>query len=370
MKIGVFEPFPQYGGGSERVSFDFARTAASYGHTVQLFYDMEGSMVPDYKLFCERVTRFHLPCFGWRTFFQSIVNAWKFAQKLRKDGIECVFCSHFPHIRILAISSFFHRIPIVFHLGVPDSGSSLFKRFLYRRIALGISPSEHTGETWTRSGWPPNRLKVIANGVDTNHFSEGQPIHDIREKLKIPLEAKFIVYVGRLVREKGISPLIEAFVRLAKIDKSYYLGIVGESPGGGFAPWDAAFPDDIRDRVVFFGRVDETSLFYQAADVVVIPSVWDEPFGLTLVEAMSCQSIVVASRTKSFLTIGAGCEGVLFADRDSPESLANAIVQALKIRPETRLALRFENRKRVLNHFSLEKFASLYLDAITAVQRI
>ncbi len=104
---------------------------------------------------------------------------------------------------------------------------------------------------------------------------------------------------------------------------------------------------------------------YSAASVYVMPSVF-EPFGYSLVEAMSCGRPVVASRVGGICElVEEGKSGLLVSPR-SPRQLADAIVQVLE---DEALAKRLGDaaRARVLEQFSLERFGEGFERAMRAV---
>ncbi|RYV50754.1 glycosyltransferase family 4 protein [Pengzhenrongella frigida] len=137
------------------------------------------------------------------------------------------------------------------------------------------------------------RVRVVLNGVDAAAFA--RPAAARRGDLLR------VVYVGRMIPDKGADVLIEAVRLLGRSD--LHLTLVG---GRGFAANDALSPYelDVRRRlaqlgdhataVSFVPRAEVVRLLQQA-DVVVVPSVWQEPFALTVLEGMAAGAAVVGS---------------------------------------------------------------------------
>jgi glycosyltransferase involved in cell wall biosynthesis len=133
-----------------------------------------------------------------------------------------------------------------------------------------------------------------------------------------------LLYVGRVIPDKGVATLIRA---LALLPAEATLDVLGDAePAHAAELQQLAREFDVHDRV-WFGKCARSELAerYAAADVVVFPSEWDEPFGLVPIEAMACGTPTVASGTggsAEFLFDGDNC--VLFTPGDSA-SLAEAV---------------------------------------------
>jgi glycosyltransferase involved in cell wall biosynthesis len=132
-----------------------------------------------------------------------------------------------------------------------------------------------------------------------------------------------LLYAGRYDARKGIETLLAAIPLLPDVA----LEIQGTGDEGYKRTLEAMVVElGIGDRVEFGAvRRDELPERYRAADLVVFPSEWDEPFGLVPVEAMSCGTPVIGTGTggsAEFLLDGINC--VRFAAGD-PEDLAAAV---------------------------------------------
>ena len=145
-------------------------------------------------------------------------------------------------------------------------------------------------------GAMPQRVSVVPCGVDTLRF---RPMNRdrVRCKLGLPENEPIVLFVGRIEPLKGIDVLIEA---AAKVDGAFRVLVVG---GDGK---DAERIESLtvlasvlglKERITFMDAVPhaELPLYYNAADVCVVPSYY-ESFGLVALEAMACGVPVVASR--------------------------------------------------------------------------
>jgi glycosyltransferase involved in cell wall biosynthesis len=134
-----------------------------------------------------------------------------------------------------------------------------------------------------------------------------------------------LLYLGRLDERKGVHLTIDA---LHELPDEATLTIQGSGDASYEQELRArAAAAGLRDRVVFStARRDQLAGVYAAADVVLFPVQWEEPWGLVPLEAMACGRPVVASGTggsREYLRDGENC--ILYAPRDSPAALAKAV---------------------------------------------
>lgn len=175
---------------------------------------------------------------------------------------------------------------------------------------------------WTRTraveetGWSFPCSTVVYSGIDLADF----PPPPVRPRDW----AWRLLYVGRVEGRKGVETAIRA---LTHLPEQATLRVVGRAEPDHRRHLDAVVADlGLARRVSFdVARRDELAATYAAADAVLFPPVWDEPFGLVPVEAMACDTPVVASATggsREFLVDGVNC---LYADRGDDAAFARAV---------------------------------------------
>lgn len=301
MKLLFVEPNPSYGGGSERVCLDLARWLAGRGHAIALLHDADGSMLPAYAAFGTQTRQMPLRPFGWRTLGASLRRARRIGCLARKLGVNVIVSSELHYLRLLALASRFSGVPVVFHLGLPATHREWSWRRAYRTVAAGVAPSAHTLATWRTARWPAETLSEIPNWVDGERFQPAADRAALRTELGLPVTARLIGYVGSLIPEKGIEPLLGAFARLQASLPDSVLVLAGKDnvPGDRW-PRRAAELGLALDRVRFLGVRRDPEAILAAADVAVAPSLCEEAFGLTVVEAMACGVPVVTSSVGMF----------------------------------------------------------------------
>lgn len=173
-----------------------------------------------------------------------------------------------------------------------------------------------------------------------------------RQHLKLPVSAISLGYVGRIVRDKGIVELEQAWQTLKTRFPDLYLLMVGPSE-----PQDPV-PEEVLDRlkkdsrVCFTGMVSDPVPYYAAMDLLALPT-YREGFPIVPLEAAAMQLPVVGTRVDGCVeAIVDEVTGLLVPPRDSVE-LAHAI-QALIINPEKRAKMGQAGRARVLRDFRPE----------------
>lgn len=183
------------------------------------------------------------------------------------------------------------------------------------------------------------KCKTVLNGIDTQCFFHAEPF--VRSLFGFTKNDLIIVYSGRLNEEKGILQLIQAIKLLNRISNLKLL-IIGASSYGKdkhptpFIEQLEKESEPIKDKIAFTGFIDypQVPSYLKMADIAVVPSIWEEPFGLTVVEAMAAGLPLITTRSGGIPEI---CEGVatIVKRENIVDNLANAILD-LYNHPEKR----------------------------------
>jgi len=145
-----------------------------------------------------------------------------------------------------------------------------------------------------RLNLPPGAFGVLPNGVNTTRYQPAADTAAVREELGLPLRATVLLSVGTLKAVKGHDVLLRAMETLKTGNEGIVLVLVGDDKLDGSLQRQAVerLPDlDVR----FVGKQADVRPWYQAADVFVLPSLW-EGSSNALLEAMSCGKAVIATR--------------------------------------------------------------------------
>lgn len=172
-----------------------------------------------------------------------------------------------------------------------------------------------------------SRVRVIRNAVDIDAFDA---VREHRSHRRPAAEAR-LLFVGRVVREKGIQDLILAVGLVRERGRAVHLDVVGEGEGRAAAEKMAAA---LGDAVTFYGQCDDVRPFLEDADVLVLPS-YGEGLPRVLMEAGAAGLPVIGTRVPGIMEIVCDREtGFLVAPGDPP-ALAGAIEHALAHPHET-----------------------------------
>jgi len=225
-----------------------------------------------------------------------------------------------------------------------------------RRLDRMFTSSRVSAKQITRDfGIAPDRISMVANGVDTDLF---------RPDASVQRSDNEILCVGRAGDpNKGITTLVEA---LAKLPPHIKLTLIDENTPDNVGR-KRAEALGIADRLDIVGRVptDELVRLYQRATLVAVPSRY-EGFGLPAVEAMACGTPVVACRSGALPEVIEVGGGGLLAERDDPDSIA-AQIRRLLDNHELRAKLAARGRDRVVAAYAWPRVAKATADVYAEV---
>lgn len=225
-----------------------------------------------------------------------------------------------------------------------------------------------------------DRLKAVvlgsgsSNGVDTERFAptaeNRQRAEVLRRRLELPPGAEVIGFVGRLVRDKGIVELLEAWERISSQRAGARMVIVGEFEEGDPIPAVARHKLESDPRVHMVGHLDDLAPAYLLMDVLVLPTA-REGFGNVLAEAAAMERPVVATRVPGCMdAVVDGTTGLLVTPGDW-DALASAIVFYLENPREAELHGK-AGRTRMVAEFQPERIwdaqCDLYFELLGAAK--
>ena len=246
---------------------------------------------------------------------------------------------------------------------LPDSSE------IYQRYACIINTSSYVTQRVRTIDSNDSKCHTVLNGIDTERFYKATAIP--RNKIGLNETNFVIVFSGRLTPEKGILELILAIKQIRNIVDCKLL-IIGASAYGKdkqptpFIEKLEEETESIKDSVLYTGYVDYNDIpsYLKAADIAVVPSMWEEPFGLTVVEAMAAGLPLITTRSGGIPEI---CEGIAtIVERDNiVDNLAAAILDLYQ-HPEKRKQMAAASLERS-KMFDKETYAKNFFAAIERI---
>lgn len=348
-----------HSGGMERVVQDLAEGAAGLGHDVEVVAYESGGRRPAGRRQGSRVTRvWSLGAVG----SQEIAPGYLTAARRRADIVHL----HHPHtLADFAALTRSRRTPLVItqHADSRRTLPRMLARWALGRASAIVVPSRaHVALSTDLVGFE-NKVEVIPFGVDIERWiTVPEPPADAPPKA---------LFIGRLVRYKGLDILLRAMERVPDLR----LDVVGSGPEGPRLK-TLARALAITDRIRWFGEYPDEDLPRRMAEAhfLVLPSVTvEEMFGLVVIEAMAASRPVITTALPSGVreVSVAGETGLEVPIRDV-EALAQAL-DTLAHNADQRARMGEAGRLRAERFFSrrrmVQEHLALYERLVSPVPR-
>jgi glycosyltransferase involved in cell wall biosynthesis len=197
------------------------------------------------------------------------------------------------------------------------------------------------------------KVNLLYNGVDINLFKPDKKIRkEFRKKYNLE-NKKILISVGRIVALKGHKLVIEI---LPELEDFVYI-IIGK--GGNLENLkNLAKKLGVEKKVLFLGEINNKELYkyINMADLFIQPTIGNEAFGITLIEAMACNIPVIASKNGGMIEIVKESENGFLFEINNKKELKEKILKAINIK--------FETRNYVKNNFTWEISVKKLLEVI------
>ncbi|MBI5329656.1 MAG: glycosyltransferase [Betaproteobacteria bacterium] len=200
---------------------------------------------------------------------------------------------------------------------------------------------------WYRERLPAARIRVVTNGVDLEQFSHAPLRHEARLRLLPGLAAsqrRVVLFAGRVSPEKGALPLVRALARVMAARDDVAFVLAGEFSQGGAQNRRVRYGEEVRaalaalpaGRALCLGSVspDRIHEVYACADLVVMPSEFNEPLGMVALEAMAAGAPLLAARRGGLREIVQENRTGFFIPEGGDDALASRILSLLDPCPE------------------------------------
>ncbi|MBD6619310.1 glycosyltransferase family 4 protein [Komarekiella sp. 'clone 1'] len=397
MKIAFFDypvtlAEPPKTGGIRLVSYALALRLARAGHKV-LFYGSKGHY-QELEYYEESIIYRRIPDSWFDKLLEPLnfLDSWNLSHPQRPFyASKLFFCEFYRQVAqdiqaqqcdVIHMNIVFQYVPlmraynpqakIVLHIHsdfLPLFDPVMVEQCL-KSVDLVIGCSNYLTNQ-VRKYLPHIKSQTIYNGVDIHHFTA----HNHNKKAK-KTDIKQILFVGRISPEKGVHVLIDAFNKVVSHYPQVQLKLVGSE--NALVPWytldredpqiqnllpyyQGSYRSQLQNRltstaassVFFLGKVPHFELFeyYQQADIFIFPSVWNEAFGMPIVEAMSMGLPVIATRGGAFPELVEDEKTGLLVERGDVDALAEAILRLLED-DNLRIAMGEAGQQRAVEKFA------------------
>lgn len=338
---------PRVVGGIARVVYDLSRTLLKDGHDVTVVTYKEGdapAFEDDRGVKVYRVENYMIHSnnfIDWimQLNFNLIAKA---SEIIAKEGPFDVIHAHDWLVAYAAKTlKDSYNIPIVATIHATESGRNSgihdeTQRYIndtewmltYEASEVIVNSNYMKNELQRLFGLPYEKINVIPNGVNLNLFNGVERDYNFRRKYAMDNE-KIILFMGRLVYEKGIQYLISAMPKILEGYHDTKLVIAGK--GGMLDELKEQVNNlGISQKVCFAGYMNgkDVQKMYKAADISVFPSTY-EPFGIVALEAMLSENPVVVSDIGGLNEIVQHRENGMKTYCGNPNSIADSILELL-----------------------------------------
>lgn len=215
-----------------------------------------------------------------------------------------------------------------------------------------------------------DKIRIVYNCVDTKRFCMKEINRQSWQvRYGINNNQRIILFVGRLSEEKGIDQLLLALDHIE--NKNYIVLIVGSLMYNNNMKDDyqekiKQLAEKHKEKVVFTGYISQQELpdIYNLADISVLPSMWNEPAGLTMIESLACGTPVITTRSGGIPEYVEGGAVVLDRNEILPQEIAKNIDLLLA---DNCFYKECQNKgiERVNSNFSTRNYLDNFLKGIT-----
>ena len=380
-------------GGAEIVASDIATGLKRLGHEVHVLTSSYGLTRPETDGQVRRTLRIAPPVHFdrrqplWKQFgqllnyyrrYHNAANAKELRQTITTIQPDILFLNEITGIGVISLLAALHEVhlPIVFYLQSylliyarsPETKESHLRARWLKKLLIGSLPpltytslaavSNAVRQEYIRAGFAPESIEVVYNGVDAR-FLKPLPVKSYQATTEQPRTE--LLYVGRLNTEKGILVILKALDILVnqRSRKSLHLNIFGDGDKSYIAELQHFITEkQLADVITFHGRVsqDELIAYYDRSDIMLVPSLWQEPFALVTAEGMARGLPIIASKVGGTgERITDNVNGLLVEPGDE-QAVASAILQ-LTDNPDTLQRISQAARSTIEEHFTVEKCA-------------
>lgn len=377
-------PIPAVKGGAVESLIDLIIEDNEYtnNHNIQLYsiYDKDAFKLSKYKN-CQ-INYINSQNIGYKLsrIFRGIINkipgvyignayiarVKRMMNKLDLNNIDFIIVENCPEFALVLKTKLKSKLILHLHNDSLNKDTKLNKKIFdsyFKVLAISNFVANRLKEIDKKND---DKVNVLYNGINLSKFDRKKydPVK-IRKRYNISNSSKIVMFSGRLVREKGVKELIEAFIKIPMQYDIKLLIVGGLSYSNNkedcYIRELKELSKGYEDRIIFTGFVnyDDIPQLYSIADIGIIPSLCNDAFNLTTVEFMQNGVPVIVSGNgamKELITCDSGI--VIDENGDFIELLKSAIIRLL-LDDNLRKSMG-ENAKKYVAKFSKEIYCDKF----------
>lgn len=323
-----FLPVPAVDGGAgEVLTTEIINGNEINGNYYMDIYTIESSKLDKFDYKNAEIIQIHIS--KWNRFFCKVRNLFLklFNQKYRfipyNRALLKIFRDNYDVILIENNMQVYEDIynhakngidNMIYHMHNDIDGTTKTEylcEFIAKTAKVILPVSEYIKEHFYKVA-PNDKMKVLYNCVDFEIFDGNKSYRtkELKEKYGIKEGEFTFLYTGRVCSEKGILELVKAFKKICEEYENVKLIIVGSRWYNKIAK-DEYFEqlikesNECKDRIIFTGYIFPENMpsIYTVGDVLVIPSIWEEPFGVVALEGMAMKLPIISTNSGGLVEV-------------------------------------------------------------------
>lgn len=327
------------------------------------------------KAFFTMVSKFtHLKATSFKSLFSLGYYTFKSSRLIQRNKYDTIVLEHnIPQVWMIRWSGFkgkyFHHLH-----NLPRTNAKCMDAL--NKCSKFLCISQYMVDDIMREDSPigpvsKERSKILFNCIDTSLFRpiDKDQLTIKKEDFDIAPNSHILIFAGRITWEKGIDKILEAldFVKTPNVELLIAGGaMMFSSDKTSYSVKLQDMAKKHKGKIHFIGYIahDKLPELYNLADIAVLPSMWEEPAGLTMVEAMACGTPVITTKSGGIPEYVGDAGIVLERDEELPRNIAANIDMLLAEKCFSH-TLRNKGIERVRNNFDSSDYINKFCEAIS-----
>jgi len=295
---------------------------------------------------------------------------YNFLKLFSEHNVKTIISHNYSPLRYSTVANIFYNKASIIHVHHARSfeeknSNPISERFLYRfaKHVVAVS-SQLKSDMIHNDKINPDKISVIANGIDENTYNINIDKSKKREDLNIDAGKLVLGVCARLSEQKGHTYLLQALAELNRTAQhKWQLLVIGDGPLKNELQNYAA-ELGISAHISFLGARMDVPELLKVIDIFILPSIW-EGMPLTILEAMAAGKAIIASNVGGVPEVLENeVDGIIFPSRDI-HALSIAIKRMMESE-ELRMEVSSKASQKFLKEFSLKRTLDKYEQLLPA----